>query len=522
MSVRSGQSITVEFITSNPTTQAATDADSTPSGTLVVNGTDDAASVTVTHIDTGRYKAAVTLPTLAIGDVVELVIAATVSTIAGKAVVWRDTKDVLLDSSGDVTFNNTAIGTVTDLTNLPAIPNNWLTAAGIAAGALNGKGDWLTTLGSTAPTGWIDAGAIAANAIGASELAADAVAEIAAGVWDLAMSGHTTAGTFGAAVSASAPSAATIAAAVWDEVNTGATHNVNNSTGKQLRTISGNTDAIYSGTCPSQAGMTATQIKLDAGASSTNNIYRYDVISIISGTNAGDSRIITGYTGSSKVATVDADWTTQPDATSVFEITPTARAQVVSYVTGQDPATLVWGAAVRTLTAMPTIPTNWITADGLASDAVAEIQAGLSTYAGGDTSGVTTLLSRLTAGRATNLDRLDATISSRSTYAGEDTAGTSTLLARLTATRASRLDNLDVAISTLPDAAANADKLIGRNIAGGSDGGRTIAEAMAFLRNKWVITAGTLTVYETNDSSVSWTSTVTTTASNPITGSDPA
>ena len=32
--------------------------------------------------------------------------------------------------------------TVTTLTNLPSIPANWLTAAGIAASALDGKGDW--------------------------------------------------------------------------------------------------------------------------------------------------------------------------------------------------------------------------------------------------------------------------------------------------------------------------------------------------------------------------------------------
>ena len=40
-------------------------------------------------------------------------------------------------------------GTVTTLTNLPTIPANWLTAAGVNAGALNGKGDWNTT---TPPT----------------------------------------------------------------------------------------------------------------------------------------------------------------------------------------------------------------------------------------------------------------------------------------------------------------------------------------------------------------------------------
>ena len=41
-----------------------------------------------------------------------------------------------------VTHSGAVIPTVTNLTNLPAITPNWLTATGIAAGALNGKGDW--------------------------------------------------------------------------------------------------------------------------------------------------------------------------------------------------------------------------------------------------------------------------------------------------------------------------------------------------------------------------------------------
>lgn len=49
-----------------------------------------------------------------------------------------------------VNFTGT-ISTVTNLTNLPAIPANWLTAAGINAGALNGKGDWLLASSYTAP-----------------------------------------------------------------------------------------------------------------------------------------------------------------------------------------------------------------------------------------------------------------------------------------------------------------------------------------------------------------------------------
>jgi hypothetical protein len=157
MSVRSGQSITVLFSTRTWATGAATNATGTPTGTLYVNGVSNAASVTVANVTTGLYTAAVTLPTLAFGDVVELNINATVSGVTDNGIVWCDTKDVALDTSGDVTFNNTSIATVTtvttttNLTNLPSIPNNWLTAAGIAAGALNGKGDWLLASSYTAP-----------------------------------------------------------------------------------------------------------------------------------------------------------------------------------------------------------------------------------------------------------------------------------------------------------------------------------------------------------------------------------
>lgn len=132
--------------------------------------------------------------------------------------------------------------------------------------------------------------------------------------------------------------ASSIAAQVWDEVNTGATHNVTNSTGKQLRTItSGTTDAIYplSGTVNLTAA-TSTTATLDASASAVSQAYQWDVLNILSGTGAGQSRIITDYT-TGRVATVSPAYTTTPDATSTFDITPTASVQVVSYIAGQAP-----------------------------------------------------------------------------------------------------------------------------------------------------------------------------------------
>lgn len=89
-----------------------------------------------------------------------------------------------------------------------------------------------------------------------------------------------------------------------------------------------------------------------------------------------------------------------------------------------------------------------------------------------------------------------------------------------------KTDNLPAspaATSDIPTAVENADALLGRNVSGGSSSGRLVKEALHFLRNKWVVSGGTLTVYDTDDSTSSWTATVTGTAgADPVTGSDPA
>jgi hypothetical protein len=82
--------------------------------------------------------------------------------------------------------------------------------------------------------------------------------------------------------------------------------------------------------------------------------------------------------------------------------------------------------------------------------------------------------------------------------------------------------NLDTQLGALPTAAAVADKLLGRAIAGGADGGRTVGQALKALRNKVEIAGGLMTIYESDDTTPSWTATVTTAAGNPISGVDPA
>lgn len=69
---------------------------------------------------------------------------------------------------------------------------------------------------------------------------------------------------------------------------------------------------------------------------------------------------------------------------------------------------------------------------------------------------------------------------------------------------------------------AIADALLARNVSGGSSTGRTVKQALHVLRNKTDITAGTLTVYDTDDVTSSFTAAVTTTAGDPISQIDPA
>ena len=74
-----------------------------------------------------------------------------------------------------------------------------------------------------------------------------------------------------------------------------------------------------------------------------------------------------------------------------------------------------------------------------------------------------------------------------------------------------------------PTAAQVADKLLGRNLAGGSDGGRTVRQALRPLRNRMEISEeGVMSVYKEDDATVDWEAAVTTdAAAEPITKVDP-
>lgn len=88
-----------------------------------------------------------------------------------------------------------------------------------------------------------------------------------------------------------------------------------------------------------QTGSSNT-ITLHSGASSHNDIYNGSTIKITGGTGSGQTRIISDYVGSSKVATVSENFTTTPDNTSTFTITSMV-GQYIQYTNGFGRAKII-------------------------------------------------------------------------------------------------------------------------------------------------------------------------------------
>lgn len=173
---------------------------------------------------------------------------------------------------------------------------------------------------------------------------------------------------------------------------------------------------LRTGTAQAGAGSTIT---LDSGASAIDNFYLGCYVNCTNNSPAnaiGQARRITGYVGSTKVATVEAAWGTNPSSATTFEILMPEMSGVAMWAgsavadphtagypvatvkdgtgTGEIDTTsggvLVAAIAANAITAT-SIATDAITAakiaadaigaSELAADAVTEIQAGLATSA---------------------------------------------------------------------------------------------------------------------------------------------
>ena len=155
MSIKPGDSVTVDFVTTHPETSAAADADSLPTGTLVKNGTDDATTVTVTNKETGVYKAAVTIPGgFSAGDEVQIRIDATVNSVDGKGIIFTAT----LDSKRNADLNDLSTAQVNTECDTAISDAALATAAALAT--VDGNVDTILDIVEadryidTAPTPW--------------------------------------------------------------------------------------------------------------------------------------------------------------------------------------------------------------------------------------------------------------------------------------------------------------------------------------------------------------------------------
>jgi hypothetical protein len=74
---------------------------------------------------------------------------------------------------------------------------------------------------------------------------------------------------------------------------------------------------------------TDSSVTLENDAPGTNNALNGLKIVIIGGTGYGQGRIITSYTGATRLAGINENWSTNPDTTSLYLILPTGRAFTV-------------------------------------------------------------------------------------------------------------------------------------------------------------------------------------------------
>ena len=82
-----------------------------------------------------------------------------------------------------------------------------------------------------------------------------------------------------------------------------------------------NDTTFSSQTLPSQSALTNTEIRLDPSSSSVDNFYNGWWIKVVSGFSSNQVRQIISYNGTSKIATINSNWTTQnPSQTDIINL----------------------------------------------------------------------------------------------------------------------------------------------------------------------------------------------------------
>jgi hypothetical protein len=445
----------------------------------------------------------------------------------------------------DILVDTAEIGAAgAGLTNIN-LPDQTMNITGNITGNLSGSvGSVTGAVGSvtaavtvgTINAGVITAASIATGAIDADALAADAVTEIWAG--------------------STAPTAATIADAVWDEDATA--HQTTGTFGQAIGDPGADTNSIYKAVVTDATGATVgvdvVAIKAETASiqTDTNDIQTRLPAALVSGRM--DASVGAMAANVMTAAATNADYVTELQSGL-----STLNAAAVSAAVW-DAATASYGGAgsygllvetnldaavsSRLSTAGYTAPDNASIAailvdtgttlqgelDGIQAtvDAIlldtAEIGAagaGLTNInlpdqtmniTGNITGNLSGSVGSVTGLTVANLDVAVSTRLATAGYTAPDNAGIASILADT---------GTDGVVISAATQGAIADKMLGRSLATGADGGRTVQDALRGLRNKQEISAGTLTVYQEDDATTAWTAAMTTAAGDPLTSMDP-
>ena len=332
---------------------------------------------------------------------------------------------------------------------------------------LGTAGAGLTAIGDTR-LAHLDAD-VSSRLAGASYTAPPSASTVAGAVWDESLAGHATAGSAGATLSAAGSAGDPWATALPGAYGAGTAGNI----------VGNNLDAAVSSR--------STYAGADTSGTTT-------LLSRLTATRAGNLDNLDATVSSRSSHSAADVWAVTTRTLSSFG------------TLAADVASAVWGAVTRTLTA----GTNIVLAKG----------TGVTGFNDLDASGVRSAVGLAAANLDTQLAAIDADVLTRlasASYTAPDNAGIAAIQAKT--------DNLPAspaAVSDVPTAAANADALLGRNLAGGADGGRTVRDALRALRNKTSIAGGVLTVTQEDDATAAWTAAVATTPGDPISSIDPA
>lgn len=183
--------------------------------------------------------------------------------------------------------------------------------------------------------------------------------------------------------------------------------------------ISGISGAYVSQSGTAQAGAAGT-ITLASGASSVNDYYNYQIVTLTGGTGAGQARIISDYVGSTKVASVNGNWATTPDNTTTYTVTAFGQIPGASAPTTGEIVTAMDSTSTKLADIADDADATFNLIDG-APDAEDAVQDAMTAQG-------------YTEARAAKIDNADAAVSSRlasGSYTAPDNSTIGTINSKL-------------------------------------------------------------------------------------------